>query len=92
MPDAWFRNGAFPALSWFSVGQPWSEGFHAQGNLTGTLPQITGGAMLRLRACTCLFVSTVLCGRVKVEKYIFCARLIPYACPLRSAASSPRAS
>ncbi len=53
MPDAWFRSGAFPTLNWFSVGQPWSQGFHPKGNLTGTLPQITGGAMLRLRARTC---------------------------------------
>ena len=66
MPDAWFRSGAFPTLNWFSVGQSWSRGFHPQGNLTGMLPQITGGAMLQLRACPCTFGSPVLYEVFKV--------------------------
>ena len=60
MPDAWFRDGAFPALWWFTMGQFWSEGSHEMGNLTGTLPQITGGAMLLVQACPCPFGSRVL--------------------------------
>ena len=60
MPDAWFRSGAFPALNWFWLGQSWSEGFSPKGKLTGTLPQITGGAMLQLRARPFSFGSPLL--------------------------------
>lgn len=54
MPDAWFRGGAFPALDWLNVGTcACSGGFNPQGNLTGTLPQVAGGALRNLRARSC---------------------------------------
>ena len=61
MPDAWFRSGAFPALESFDMGQDYNEGLISpKGNLSGTLPHFTGGAMLRLRARPCPLGSPVL--------------------------------